>query len=136
VQEQFGAGSSFSYRLHPPVLRALGMKRKISLGGWFRPGFRMLYAARRVRGTRADLFGYARVRRVERQLIRDYRQAIEQALDRLAPATQEIIAELAAAPDMIRGYERIKLDNVERYRQRTEELLDLLAAQAPAGVKA
>jgi len=135
VQEQFGAGSSFSYRLHPPVLRALGMKPKISLGGWFRPGFRMLYAARRVRGTRADLFGYARVRRVERQLIRDYRQAIEQALDRLAPATQEIIAELAAAPDMIRGYERIKLDNVERYRQRTEELVEFLAAQASTGVR-
>jgi indolepyruvate ferredoxin oxidoreductase len=83
------------------------MKRKISLGSWFRPGFRMLYAARRVRGTRADLFGYARVRRVERQLIRDYRKAIEQALDRLAPGTQEIIAELAAAPDMIRGYQRL-----------------------------
>ena len=48
VEEQFGAGSSFSYRLHPPVLRGL--------------------------------------------------------------------------------------DNVERYRQRTEELLGLLTAQAPAGV--
>jgi indolepyruvate ferredoxin oxidoreductase len=75
------------------------------------------------------------VRRVERQLIRDYRQAIEQALDRLAPATQEIIAELAATPDMIRGYERIKLDNVERYRQRTEELVEFLAAQASTGVR-
>jgi indolepyruvate ferredoxin oxidoreductase len=134
VEEQFGAGSSFSYRLHPPVLRGLGMKRKISLGAWFRPGFRVLYAGRRLRGSRADLFGYARVRRVERQLIRDYRQMIEQALDRLAPGTQEIIAELAAAPDMIRGYEHIKLDNVERYRQRTGELLDLLAASSAAGV--
>jgi indolepyruvate ferredoxin oxidoreductase len=133
VEQQFGAGSSFSYRLHPPVLRGLGMKRKISLGPWFRPGFRVLYAGRRLRGTRADLFGYARVRRVERQLIGDYRQAIGQALDRLAPGTQEIIAELAAAPDMIRGYEQIKLDNVERYRQRTEELLALLTAQASAG---
>lgn len=109
------------------------MKRKISLGGWFRPGFRVLYAARRLRGTRADLFGYARVRRVERQLIRDYRQMIEQALDRLDPGTQEIVAELAAAPDMIRGYEQVKLGNIERYRQRTEELLGLLTAQAPAG---
>jgi indolepyruvate ferredoxin oxidoreductase len=133
VEEQFGAGSSFSYRLHPPVLRGLGMKRKISLGRWSRPGFRMLYAARRLRGTRADLFGYARVRRVERQLIRDYRQTIEGVLDRLAPASRDVIAELAAAPDMIRGYERIKLDNVERYRQRTEELLRLLTAEASTG---
>jgi indolepyruvate ferredoxin oxidoreductase len=45
-----------------------------------------------------DLFGYARVRRVERQLIRDYRQTIEGVLDRLAPAAQDVIAELAAAP--------------------------------------
>ena len=36
-EEQFGAGSSFSYLLHPPVLRGLWMKRKISLGRWFRP---------------------------------------------------------------------------------------------------
>ena len=136
VEEQFGSGSSFSYRLHPPVLRGLGMKRKISLGPWFRPGFRVLYAGRRLRGTRADPFGYARMRRVERQLIRDYRQMIEQALDRLAPGTGEIVAELASAPDMIRGYEQIKLDNVERYRQRTGELLGLLAAQAPAEVRA
>jgi len=74
------------------------------------------------------------VRRVERQLIRDYRQAIEQALDQLGPATRDIVAELAAAPDIIRGYEQIKLDNVELYRQRTAELLGLLTAQAPAGV--
>jgi hypothetical protein len=36
---------------------------------------------------------------------------------------------------MIRGYEQIKLDNVGRYRERTEELLGLLAAQAPAGAR-
>jgi indolepyruvate ferredoxin oxidoreductase len=135
VEEQFGAGSSFSYRLHPPVLRGLGMKRKISLGSWFRPGFRVLYAGRRLRGSRADVFGYARVRRAERQLILDYRQMIERALDQLAPGTQEIIAELASAPDMIRGYEQVKLDNVERYRQRTGELLDLLTASSAAGVR-
>ena len=32
VRDRFGPGSRISYRLHPPVLRAMGMQRKISLG--------------------------------------------------------------------------------------------------------
>ena len=41
--ERFGAGARFSWQLHPPVLRALGMRRKITLGPWFAPAFRALY---------------------------------------------------------------------------------------------
>ena len=73
LEDQFGEGTRYAYRLHPPVLRALGMKRKISLGPWFRPAFRVLHALRRLRGTRLDPFGRAEVRRVERELIEDYR---------------------------------------------------------------
>ncbi|MGA6160985.1 indolepyruvate ferredoxin oxidoreductase family protein, partial [Stenotrophomonas sp. NPDC087984] len=69
IEARFGSGARYSYRLHPPVLRALGMERKISLGPWFRPVFRTLRAMRKVRGTRLDLFGYAHLRRVERALI-------------------------------------------------------------------
>ncbi|MDT7679981.1 MAG: indolepyruvate ferredoxin oxidoreductase, partial [Pseudonocardiales bacterium] len=34
VEHQFGAGARYSYRLHPPVLRAIGLQKKISLGRW------------------------------------------------------------------------------------------------------
>ena len=61
--------------------------------------------------------------------------AVAQDLPRAVVPAQEIIAELAGAPEMIRGYEQIKLDNVERYRQRTGELLDLLTASSAAGVR-
>ncbi len=120
LEEQFGAGTRYAYRLHPPVLRALGMRRKISLGPWFRPAFRLLHALRRLRGTRFDPFGRAEVRRVERELIEDYRSVLLRAFDTLDRA--EVLA-LAELPDVVRGYEEVKLANVARYRQRQAEVL-------------
>ena len=35
----------------------------------------------------------------------------------LTPETYETAVSLASLPDMIRGYEQIKLDNVARFRQ-------------------
>jgi indolepyruvate ferredoxin oxidoreductase len=126
IRRQFGTGVKVSWLLHPPVLRALGLQRKVRLGRWFRPVFRLLVAMRRLRGTALDPFGYARVRRVERALIAHYQALMAQALGRLAAgkAPAEAVAALAAAPDLIRGYEHIKLDNARAYlaeviRQRT-----------------
>ncbi|ADJ47603.1 indolepyruvate ferredoxin oxidoreductase [Amycolatopsis mediterranei S699] len=120
LAEQFGAGTKYAYRLHPPVLRALGMRRKISLGPWFRPAFRLLHALRRLRGTRFDPFGRAEVRKVERELIEDYRSVVLQALRAGDVGKARALAEL---PDLVRGYEDVKLANVARYRQRQAEVL-------------
>ncbi len=122
VRMRFGEGARFSWKLHPPVLRALGMQRKITLGPWFKPAFRTLYGMRRLRGTRLDVFGYAHVRRVERALVAEYRQAIDEQLARLAPGTLDRAVEIAGLPDRIRGYEQVKLDSVETFRQRLNEL--------------
>ena len=73
VDATFGPGSKVSYRLHPPLLRAMGLQRKIALGRWFDGAFVGLRAMRRVRGSRADIFGYSRMRRLERELIAEYR---------------------------------------------------------------
>ncbi|MBB5156114.1 indolepyruvate ferredoxin oxidoreductase [Saccharopolyspora phatthalungensis] len=125
IEAQFGAGSRFAFRLHPPVLRALGMNRKISLGPWFRHVLRLLRAARKVRGTRLDPFGYAEVRRVERALIEEYRAAVSQALE---TPEHPAALELAELPDLVRGYEEIKLANVATYRKRQAELRKTLSA--------
>ena len=39
VRAEFGPERKEYYLLHPPLLRALGMKRKLRLGPWFRPAF-------------------------------------------------------------------------------------------------
>ncbi|WP_424531345.1 indolepyruvate ferredoxin oxidoreductase family protein [Sphaerisporangium viridialbum] len=134
IEAEYGAGSTYSYNLHPPVFRALGMKRKIRLGRWFRPAFRVLRATRGVRGTRLDLFGYAGVRRVERELVGEYRDVVLQALSAV-PADHPALLRLADLPDMVRGYEDIKLANVAAYRREQARLLATLGSSTlEAGV--
>jgi indolepyruvate ferredoxin oxidoreductase len=120
------------YHLHPPLLRALGLRRKLRLGPWFTPALRVLRGLRGLRGTAWDAFGHARVRREERQLIGWYRELVEAALGRLAPRTQQAVAEIAALPDRIRGYEEIKLRSAAAARARAVELLAALGAAAVA----
>ncbi|MFF0146345.1 indolepyruvate ferredoxin oxidoreductase family protein [Amycolatopsis sulphurea] len=127
IEAEFGVGSTFSYQLHPPVLRALGMDRKLSLGSRsFRPVLRVLRSGRALRGTPFDLFGRAKLRRLERELIGEYREVVTRALE-LAPGEEERLAELAGLPDLVRGYEELKVENVAAYRGRQAELLTGLA---------
>ena len=89
--------------------------------------FRMLYAMRVLRGTKLDVFALAKVRRVEKQLPGEYRELVERALESAGRdyATATALCEL---PDVVRGYEDIKLRNVEVFRERAAELVEALAA--------
>jgi indolepyruvate ferredoxin oxidoreductase len=123
VKATFGTGAKRSIRLHPPLLRAMGMKTKLSLGSWVNPGLRVLHALRRIRGSKLDVFGYHHIRRMERALITEYRDTVERLLKDLNPATLAAAVEIAALPDMVRGYEQIKADNVAAYHQTLSRLL-------------
>jgi indolepyruvate ferredoxin oxidoreductase len=120
---QFGTGAKASWNLHPPALRALGMSRKLRLGGWFRPIFALLYQLRWLRGTPLDPFGRAQVRKIERDLISDFLDRVEDLADHLDIDNHQIAVQIAALPDMVRGYEDVKLENVARYREAARELV-------------
>ena len=64
--DAFGPGAQVQILLHPPVLRALGLKRKLRLGSSARPLLASLRAGRRLRGTALDPFGRTAIRRLER----------------------------------------------------------------------
>ena len=127
LEAEFGAGAKVRYKLHPPALRAMGMQRKITVG----PAFTSLRRLRRLRGTKLDPFGYARVRRVERALPAAYRAIVERALERAGSADYALLVELCDLPDLVRGYEDIKLASVERFHARAAELLERIET-APA----
>jgi len=75
-----------------------------------------------LRGTWLDPFGFAAMRRVERQLPGEYRALVEKALVGLSPESYERAVKLASLPDLIRGYEEIKLRNVQRFRDEVRAL--------------
>jgi indolepyruvate ferredoxin oxidoreductase len=123
VRREFGDDAQPAFNLHPPLLRALGLKRKLRLGLWFVPALRALRSLRCLRGTPLNIFGYARVRRVERRLIGEYRQLIESLLADLDEVNYPIAVQISKLPDLIRGYEDIKLAAVDEFRRRAETLL-------------
>jgi indolepyruvate ferredoxin oxidoreductase len=128
LQAEFGADARVKVLLHPPVLRALGMKRKLRLGRSAVPLFRVLRSARHLRGTALDPFGRMEVRRVERALVDEYRGLVARAISELTPGNAAVVSQIVALPDIVRGYEQIKLNNVERMRSRAAELAGQLEA--------
>jgi indolepyruvate ferredoxin oxidoreductase len=134
LRAEFGEDAKIAFNLHPPLLRAMGLERKLKLGAWFTPSFKALYRMRRLRGTKLDPFGRAEVRRVERDLIEEYERMVEDALTALTPQTHATALELLELPDVIRGYEEIKLRNVVLFRKRAQALNKRLSRPRPARV--
>ncbi|MBI0299390.1 indolepyruvate ferredoxin oxidoreductase family protein, partial [Streptomyces sp. PRKS01-29] len=130
VADEFGADATVSVLLHPPALRALGMKRKIRLRRTAPALFTLLRALRRLRGTRLDPFGYAEVRRQERALIEEYPRLVRAALARLTPGNAAAVEDLVRLVEAVRGYEDIKLARVEEFRATARAALDGLTATA------
>ena len=129
---EFGEGAKVKILLHPPVLRALGLERKLRLGPWIMPVLRMLRACRRVRGRWFDPFGAGRVRRTERELITEYEDLVDAGIRHLTPDGEGTLREILALPDLVRGYEDVKLANVERFRRRGAELMAEISADGPS----
>jgi indolepyruvate ferredoxin oxidoreductase len=121
--QEFTGRVRIHYHLHPPLLRALGMRRKLRLGRWFEPVLGLLSRMKGLRGTVLDPFGRAEVRRLERSLVSWYAGVVDAAMDRIRPGNQALVAELARLPDEIRGYEQIKIDGAARAMARATAML-------------
>jgi indolepyruvate ferredoxin oxidoreductase len=132
VRETFEAPGKAIFHLHPPLLRSMGLKQKLSLGPWFRPVLRLLASMKSLRGTPLDLFGWAGLRREERTLIAWYQDTLRLLLPGLNAANLGLAAEIARLPDQIRGYEHIKLRSIESVRQQVEEKLADLVRESAA----
>ncbi|SDU57528.1 indolepyruvate ferredoxin oxidoreductase family protein [Gordonia westfalica] len=131
VADAFGDDAEVAVRLHPPTLRRMGMREKMSLGPWADRPLAGLAKMKRLRGTALDPFGRNEIRRTERELIAEYRQIVDALLagignGAIGESQLPTVVELAGLPDMVRGYESVKMRNVEKYRAEVGRLRQAL----------
>ena len=129
-----GSARGVVWHLHPPFLRALGMKRKLRFGRWSRPMLRALAAGRRLRGTALDPFGRAHVRRLERALIEEHDQAIDAVVAGLCVETLDEAVRIAGLADRVRGFEDLKVRRAGEYRAALSQALSGYRQMAAAQV--
>jgi indolepyruvate ferredoxin oxidoreductase len=114
-----GVDAKVTWRLHPPMLKAIGRNDKIGVSAKVgRPLMLALARGKRMRGTRLDPFGRTEMRRTERELIKEYRAQIAVELAHLTahPDDLDAVCEALAFPMEIRGYEELKLRRVQDYQ--------------------
>ena len=121
---------SVTYHLHPPVLRRIGCKKKLALGKPYELAFRALRGMKRLRGTPFDVFGWTRVRRLERALARWYEDVLDTIAQHLRAENRAEALEIVRLAEGIRGYEGIKEARAAELRPIIERKLAAFAAPA------
>ncbi|HME29658.1 MAG TPA: indolepyruvate ferredoxin oxidoreductase family protein [Pseudolabrys sp.] len=107
-------GDKFRLEFHlaPPLLARrnpeTGEPKKMSFGPWMIKAFAVIAKFKFLRATAFDPFGYTAERKMERRLISDYEQLLEELLEHLTPANHHVAVALAMIPEKIRGFGPVK----------------------------
>jgi indolepyruvate ferredoxin oxidoreductase len=137
IEQDFGSKPKLRFHLAPPFLNAgvdaRGRPRKKSFGAWMLPVFRMLAKMRGLRGTVFDVFGRSAERRMERKLISEFEQVLDELLPILSAGNIDQASRLVGMFMDIRGYGPVKEEAVAKVREGVEKgLHELLATEARA----
>ncbi|MED5359846.1 MAG: indolepyruvate ferredoxin oxidoreductase family protein, partial [Pseudomonadota bacterium] len=135
IAGKFDEGYKLKFHLAPPLLTRrdpdTGLPKKMEIGEWILPMFRMLAKLKFLRGTPFDPFGYSAERKNERELIADYVTTIEALLLDLTPNNHATAIDIAALPEQIRGYGHVKESNISLAKARQRELLAEFRSPSP-----
>ncbi|MGZ5238703.1 MAG: indolepyruvate ferredoxin oxidoreductase family protein [Caldimonas sp.] len=121
-----GRDYQIAFHLAPPTIakkNAKGELQKRRFGPWMLKAFGVLARMKGLRGTPFDPFGRTEERRIERALVAEYRESIEEVLRTLGPANLALAIEIARVPEMIRGYGHVKSRHLEAARPKWDALM-------------
>ncbi len=134
---EFEGDLKVSYNLAPPIFGGKmvnGRPTKRKFGPGLTPWLRLLAKLKPLRNTPLDVFGYTAERKMERALIKQYENDMQQWLPKASADTLEPLIALAELPLQIRGFGPVKLESEAKAAKRREELLIALQ-QAGTPVK-
>ena len=139
AQDTFEGDFKMTFHLAPPMLGGTapdGRPKKREFGEWMLTPMKLLARMKMLRGTPLDIFGYSHDRKMERALIKQYEQDLDEVLPRLTADTRDAIIALARLPLDIRGFGPVKAGNEAKAAKRREELLSVIRAGGPQMEKA
>ncbi len=142
IKANFDGVRRIEYHLAPPILsrfwrdKTTGHPRKIRLGAWMTPVFRLLAKGKKLRGTVWDVFGHTAERRRERAVIGEYEALLDRIADKLGPETHATATVLAGLPLEVRGFGHVKAANDRQAEARKVELLAELDNPSPISMAA
>jgi indolepyruvate ferredoxin oxidoreductase len=125
LADTFEGDFSVTFHMAPPVFAkrdAKGHLVKREYGPWMWGAFGLLARLKFLRGTAFDPFGRTPERRVERQLIADYRREVAEILKALTRERLDDAVEFASLPEHIRGFGHVKQGSVDKARVQSEAL--------------
>jgi indolepyruvate ferredoxin oxidoreductase len=138
--EVAGDNLTLKFHLAPPLFarkdKVTGLPRKMTLGPWILPAFRVLAKFKVLRGTVLDIFGYSAERRTERKLIADYEALLDEIIGKLNPDNHPVAVGLANIPEKIRGFGHVKARHLVAAKADEAALLEQFRAGQPTVLKA
>ena len=135
LKQQLDGKLKLSFNLAPPLFAkkdAQGQPQKAEYGSWVWPMFKLLAKLKALRGTRLDPFGWTAERKMERQLIDDYRELIMNFLPTLTAERLSAAITIAPLPEKIRGFGHVKAASVARYQEELKKSMASYTSQ-PTG---
>ena len=127
IKQTFDGDIKIKFNMAPPMLAkhdpVTGHLKKMEFGPWMLNVFRVLAPLKVLRGTPLDVFGHTAERRMERQLITDYKKTIEDLLSGVTAANYDTAVAIADIPEHIRGYGHVKEKHLAEAKKREAELL-------------
>ena len=120
LKDRFGGNFTIKHHLAPPMLPtgtdARGRPYKRAFGPWIKPAFKRLANLKHLRGTKWDVFGRTAERKMERELIDNYRSLLDRLVDGLNKDTHAEAARIAGLVMEIRGFGPVKEEAVRKVR--------------------
>ena len=127
IKGRFEGDYKLKLHLAPPLFSSRdahnGEPVKTAYGAWILSAMNLLARFKFLRGTAFDPFGKTAERKMERRLIEEYEQTIEELLRGISKKNHALAVEIARIPEQIRGYDQVKQKNVKSAKSQENDLL-------------
>ncbi|CAG1018669.1 hypothetical protein BURC_03474 [Burkholderiaceae bacterium] len=126
IAAQFEGDYTLNFHMAPPLIAKKNEKGELvkqPFGPWMLKAFGVLAKLKGLRGTAFDIFGRTEERKMERALIGEYRECVEELLRGLEASNHALAVDIARIPEEIRGYGHVKERHLAAARPKWQTLM-------------